>query len=390
MADPDAQTPTPDELVGKGIDKLVELRPRALRHINSGTGTYAKVIAGWRAQAALMCRRQADYAKNGRLKFGEGAPLVFLAGSEFDTPSELEATPAIGQVTLTRAGGRPGGTIRKGARFRRPTDDVQRLYVDAQYECALSTSVAQGATTVDVPLIASRVGSHANRPLTGSLATELEITDDIFDRAAWTVTSYEAAGGAEAVRDEDIKQYATAFAIGQHGPNDAAALAGALKAGAKHGLAVLDAVVAATVLYIADSSWASSTRWLKFVRQSLYDAKFVGYGCKVTTAAITNTIVNVEVTCKVKSPTFLAETTSIDAAIQKALRSHFDDRPTWNRWKTAALGAIVSRADRRILSCSSVTVKRLDGTLVSEPTEASTTHFMLLDNGVRATYLNPS
>ena len=66
MADP-AQTPTPDELLRPGIDKLVSLRPRALRWINGGAGRYANIFAGWRAQAALMCRRTADFALNGRL-----------------------------------------------------------------------------------------------------------------------------------------------------------------------------------------------------------------------------------------------------------------------------------------------------------------------------------
>lgn len=391
MPDPDAQTPTPDELIGKGIDKLVELRPSTLAHVNHGRGVYANVFAGWRAQAALVLRRDADLAKNGRLKHSGGAPLLFLAGSEFDTPAVLTATNAVGQARLTRAAGRPGGAIRKGARFLRPADPTsQRLYVDAQYVAAVDVHVGQGDIEIEVPLEAVRPGAFANRPRTAALATELTIADDIHDRAAWTVASYEMGGGSESVTDADLKRYATAFASGQHGPNVRAALAGVLKAGAKHAIALDDPALAALVVYIADQSWGSSARWGRLVRKSLYEGKHVGFGCKVLIALVTNEIVGVEVVCKVRRPEYLAETTSLDASIQKAVRAYFDDRADWNRWGTGALRGIVARADRRLLSCSSVSVKRLDGTLVPEPGAGSATHYMLLDNSVRATYQSPA
>jgi hypothetical protein len=391
MPDDEAQVPTPDELIGKGIDKLVELRPSALPHVNNGRGVYANIFAGWRAQAALVLRRDADLAKQGRLKHGSGGPLLFLAGSEFDTPAVLTATKAVGQVVLSRAAGRPGGTIRKGARFSRPADtSSQRLYREAQAEVAVDVHVGQGDTQIVVPLVAAREGILANRPRTATPATELEIADDIHDRSAWTVESYEMGGGADAVSDDDLKRYARAFASGQHGPNARAALAGVLKSGARHAIAIDDPARAALVCFVADQSWAGSTRWSRLVRQSLYDGKHVGFGCKVLIELVTNELIGVEVVCRVRRTEYLAETTSLDGAVQKALRSYFDDRPDWNRWKTAALRGVVARADRRLLSCPSVVVKRLDGTILTEPVEGSTTHFMLLDNSVRATYLPPS
>lgn len=389
--DPDAQTPTADELIGKGIDKLAEDRPGALRHVNLGKGAYANVFAGWRAQAALVLRRDADLAKNGRLKFAEGDPLRFLAGSEFDTPAELVATTAVGHVTLTRAPDRAGGTIRQGARWNRPSDtSSQRLYVDAQYVASVAVPVLQGQTTVTVPLEAVRPGRFANRPLTGVPATELEVADEIHDRNAWTVTSYEMAGGADEVDDDDLRRYARAFAAGRHGPNDRAALKGALRAGAKHAIALDDPSVGTMVVYLADQSLASSTRWVQSIRKALYDSKDVGFGCKVLTAMVTNTIVIAEVTCRVRRPDYLAETTSLDGSIQASVRSYLDDRPDWNRFTNASLRGIVARADRRLLTCSSAVLKRVDGTTVDEPDAASMTHWMLLDNGVKATYQPPT
>lgn len=389
--DTEAQTATADELVGKGIDKLVELRPGALRHVNHGRGVYANVFAGWRAQAALVLRRDADLAKNGRLPFSEGDPLRFLIGSEFDTPAELGPTKAVGQVILTRGAGRPGGAIRRGARFSRPADaSSQRLYVDAQYRAAVDVHVPQGATAVEVPLEAEREGAFGNRPRTSTPATELEIADEIHDRQAWTVGSYEMGGGSDAISEDELRRYARAFASGQHGPNAKAALAGALRAGVRHAIALDDAAQAALVVYVADRSWAASARWGRLIRQSLYQNKHVGFGCRVLVALVTNEIVGVEVVCRVRRPEFLAETTSLDASIQKAVRSYLDERPDWNRWKTGALRGVVARADRRLLSCSSAVVTRPDGSIVDEPPEGSATHFMLLDNAVRATYLPPT
>lgn len=385
MSDPTAQTPTPDELVQEGIDALVALRPRAAAHIESGV--YGNIFAGWRAQAALMLRRDADFAKNGRLPFSAGAPLRFIAGSEHDLPTTLEATKAVGQVVLVRAAGRAGGTIRKGSRFARPADpSSQRLYGSAQCVVDVDVHVAQGATEVEVPLAASREGAFANRPQTSTPATELEIADNIHDRQAWTVQSYEMGGGSEAVSEDELRRYARAYESGKHGPNIKAALAGVFKAGARHAVAVDDPSIAALVVHIADRSWGSSARWGRFIRNALFQGKHIGFGCKVLCAPTINEIVAVEADVKVRRPEYLSERTDLDLAIQKALRSYFDDRPDWNQWKTTALRGIIARADRRLLLCSAVSVKRADGTTVSEPAYGSATHFMLLDNAVRVTY----
>lgn len=389
-SDPTAQVPTPDEILTPGINKLVALKPRALPHINAGTGGYANIFAGWRAQVALLIRRIGNFARNGRLPFSQGDALDFLAGSEFDTIADKTAQKAVGQVTMTRTGTLPGGTIFKGARFTRPADtSSQRLWADASFECAVDTLVPQGSTSVTVPLMASREGSFANRPSTGTAATEIQIADDIVDRTSWVISSYEMGGGSDGVSDADVQQYAQAFSQGQYGPTEAAALAGAFKAGAKHVVPIDDVTQGALQLYIADASWAGSTRWASTVRQSLYDQKLVGFGCKVLVSYATNTLIGVEATCKVRSPNYLAETSAIDVSIQKALRKYFDERPDWNRWKLSALRGIIARADRRLLTCSSVTVKDYAGVTLTEPTSTSSTHFMVLQNGAQITYQSP-
>lgn len=386
----DDQTPTPDELIGAGIDAIVAVRPSTLRHINLGRGVYANIFAGWRAQAALMCRRAGDFALQGRLRHASGSPLRFLAGSEFSTPATLTGAKAVGQVQIARAPGRVGGTIRKGSRFQRPADESDlRLWTDAQYVAAGDTLVRDGDTEITIPLEASREGIAANRPNTGTLATELTIADDIVDRSAWSVVSYEMAGGADAASDQDLKRYAAAFSTGQYGPNTQAALAGALKAGARHVIAIDDPSVAALVLYVADATWASSERWAKLIRQFLYENRIVGNGCKVLVQSASNLVVGANATCRVRHPSYLTETTTLDSAIQKAVRSYFDDRTDWNRFSLAALRGVAARADKRLLTCTELQVVRFDGTVLSEPGELSTAHYFLADQAVRVTYLPP-
>lgn len=391
-SDEDAQIPTPDEIIGKGIDALVALRPRALAHINAGKGGYANIFTAWRAQAALALRRLSDHALQNRVGFSTGDSLRFLAASEYDAPAVLDPTVATGQATLSRAGGRDGGVIRKGARFARPADaTAQQLYAAAQYEVAVDTAVAQGATSATVPLVATREGAFANRPLVvGSTPNELTIADDIHDRAAWTVDSYEMGGGSDGVSDGDLQRYAKAFAQGQYGPTELAAVAGALRAGAKRVIVIDDPSTGTLTVYPADPSWATSTRWTKRMRQQMLDDEAIGFGCNVQVGQLTNRIVQVEATVKVTSPTHLAETSPLDTAIQVALRAYFDDRPDLNRWTDAALRGVISRADRRILACTAVAVKLPDGATVTAPTSSNTSHFMLADNGVRATYLSPT
>lgn len=387
----DDAVPTPDELIGKGIDKLAEVRPSTLRHVNLGRGVYANLFAGWRAQAALMCRRNADFVKNGRLPFSKGGPLRFLAGSEFDTPASLEPTKSVGQVVLVRDPGRIGGSIKRGTRWNRPADDSpQRLWTDAQCVSVVDVGVAQGQTSVTVAIEATRAGAFANRPLFGVPATELKLADDIVDAQAWTVQSYELGGGSDGIDDAALQAYASAYQTGAYGPNTQAALAGALRVGAVHAIPIDDPSIAALVLYVADESWASSERWTKLVRKSLHDNKFIGFGCKVLVRGISNLVVGANVTCKVRRPEFLTETTDLDAAVQKTLRSYFDDRGDFNRFKNAALRAVTARADRRLLTCSQAELVRLDGTVVDEPGALSTTHFILADQAVRATYLSPT
>lgn len=390
MTNPKAQVPTPGEVVGKGVQKLIDLRPGSFRHVNYGRGRYASVIAGWRAQAALMCRRLADMAKNGRLEFAEGQPLTELVASEFEALAQLDATAAVGQVVLTRGAGRVGGAIRRGSRFTRPADASSlRLYGDAQYTCAVDTHVPYGATQIEVPIEAVRPGSFANRPFTGTVQTELQIADDIVDRTGWTVQSYEVGGGSDGVTEADIKRYAAAYSRGQYGPIPGAALAGALAAGAKHAIGFDDPTVGAHRLYVADSSWAGSTRWAKLIRQDLTNTKSVGFGCKVLVGFVENQIVAINAVVRLRDSSAMAETSALETAIQSALRSYFDDRPDFNRWKTSALRGVIARADRRILSCPSCVVKTFDGDVLSEPPPNTPTHFLLLDNSVRIEFQSP-
>src|ERR1041385_6815431 len=109
--------PDIDAVIGAGIERLVELRPNALKHVNLGQGRWSHLFAGWRAQGNIVARRFGDEVVATRL-FSEAQALRELCASEFETSLSTDPTNAIGEVTLTRLSGTlPAGVIRKGTTF---------------------------------------------------------------------------------------------------------------------------------------------------------------------------------------------------------------------------------------------------------------------------------
>ncbi len=145
---------------------------------------------------------------------------------------------------------------------------------------------------------------------------------------------------------------------------------------------------------VADESWASSTRWVKSVQQSMYDGDYVGFGCKVSFDTITNLVVSIDATVILRDLNYAADTTDIDVAIAAAVRSYLDDRKDWNVWKTDTLKSVIGRAHPKIFNCSEVTMKDANGNTVSEIESVDYTlpqlHYYLASNAMRLTYAGPT
>jgi hypothetical protein len=263
-----------------------------------------------------------------------------------------------------------------------------------------------------VPIVAARAGAFANAPFvdgsTSGAGGALQIADVPFD-ASVRVVSYDAAGGSDGRGDDDLRREASAYARGQYGPTSGAVLAGALRGTGAHRVAVRDitrarvdgastlAPAAFTSLTVADVSWSSSRLWLAGIAQGI-GAGFLGHGCVVRVAGVTNTRVRCELAVTVRDPVALSDPSGITQSIQTVLGRYFDDRPDWWTWRLAQIRAVVSRADPRVLVCTRAAVHAL-GTdeILTEPTLPVATasgltlpHWMLVANGVSVTYQPPS
>jgi hypothetical protein len=405
------QVPRAAEILGPGLDKLRQVRASAFAFANNGVGRWADLFAGWEGQIALLLRRLSDEVRCSRLPLASGLGLSDLAASEYETPRSCAQTTAVGEVTLGR-GPTPatGGVIPKGFRFRRDADDTAMPpVVGAQYLSTQDVSWPLATAQIVVPIRATRAGAYANAPWIDQPSTAsapagtLQLGDVPFDSTIAVVT-YNAAGGSDGEDDGDLRRQAAAYALGQYAPTSGAIQAGALRGTGVHRLATKDVAVAYdgsgnavpaafTSVTIADASWASSRLWVASVKQTIATS-FLGHGCAVQVAGVTNTRIRCALTVTLRDPTSLAEPSGVTAAIQQTLTSYFDDRPDWWTWKLAQIRAVVSRADPRILVCTQASVlSLLSDAVLPEPALPvakldgfTLTHWMLVSQGVNVIY----
>lgn len=413
-----AIVPTPDEIIGPGIAALVKERPTALKFINDGyPGIYGRLFIGLRGQAAEQINSLADYVKNGRLAFAEGSALKSLASSEFDSVENDSPQRAIGSVSIIRTTSTLSGVIPKGTRFRRNQLNRDLTlgslfsingWTTAIYRTVENVQINSGQTIVSLVVEAEEVGSSANTTMLpfppGSATNQMSIIDPIFD-TGFRIFQFQTAGGSDGVSDEDRRRYAKAFYTGQFAPDHEAIVAGLIKDGrVKKFIVRDDPTKAVTNIYIADSSWGSSRIWADATVQRLYDEGWIGFGCRVKGNFVQNLPISLNITVRLKRTQYLTSTTEILNSIQTKLRSYFDDRSDWDTWNINSIRAVVSKSDRRILSCTAASV--LDplgdspyasgGVYASDQLARDAQsldvayHWSLIDNGVKVTFLGPT
>lgn len=269
----------------------------------------------------------------------------------------------------------------------------------AQYQVEQDTPTGTGQQSVTVPVIATRTGAIANIPLwSAGGPTATYTTPTLFDSSAklkFATTSIRAAGGSDGQTDPELRRAAGAAALGGAGPTVPALVAGALRTvGASRTVVREDYRTGAATVYPVDASWAQSTRWNATVEQILRDG-WLGFGCRLGIGVVQNRIVRIDATVALRDAQYLADTAAITDAIQKAIRAYFDDRVDWYIWRTAALKAVVARADRaRISTCPQLAVRDENGLALTEPAYPTPgdplTHYVFADNAVSITYTQPA
>lgn len=390
--------PTADAVISPVLEKLYKLRPKSFNFLNLRNGVYWHPVLGYRAQAAQMLRRLALLAGERRLKTATGKALLDYVASEFDAVPETDKTVAEGELTIGRLvpSPLPGGDYPKGTRLTRTAFTQSGIdYPTAEFETLADVHIDfNSLANVVVPVRAIRAGAHANAPIVvGGTNYGITIPSLVGNMG---VVDFQVAGGSEGPDDNFVRAFARAYSLGQYGPTIAASRLGALSGtGVRHFLCYDTPATGSQRILVADASWASSDRWARKVQQAIYDADLVGFGCKIGLGTIRNKAVSVAATVALRDSNYLVETTEIDIAIQKAVRSYFDDRLDWNQWSKPALRSAITRAHPKIFSCSLATVLDAgDGSSISEVIVPDYTieqfHFYLANNAMKLTYVGPS
>lgn len=457
--------PAVTRVLSAAIDAIVEARPTAQRHFNSG-GRWADLPALWRAQIQVALSRLSDEVVSARLRSAMGDALRTLCASEFETtlPSDPQTAAAFltlarpdpvavwagstqyaaGAIVQAAAGSSvaqqaqnagtsgssepsfsgtigantsdngitwtcikkplaPTGIIRQGTLFSKAADPtaVPLAIPAASYTVRKPTYVPEGQLSVALVLDAQRQGVDANVPTYTNYANPASIQPaaPLFDPTFATASCY-AAGGSSGLPDDVLRAAAKAYAIGQYGANDAAVVAGLLRQQAVRHIAYFPAneALAYGQVYVADESWASGAGWVAQVAQQ-FASEWLGFGCRLRYGSVANDSIAIAPTIVLASSDDLNDTDDIDANVRAAAKAYFDDRPDWYRWRLASLRAVISNADPRILTCTSVTVTDpTTGNPVAEPANtfgqapwvSSLTHYDLTDSNVQSSYQPPA
>jgi hypothetical protein len=392
----DAILPTLDDIVARGIKRLLARRAGAGPFVISGR--YFDVFAGWRSQLVLLRQRLADEVAARRLPTAEGRALVELAASEFFAELLPEAATALGEIALSRPMRLDlnAGVIKEGTRFKVVADPAASPPVkQVSYVTTEPAYVAIDQRNVTIPIRATASGVDANLPRYEiGPQTAIVVDDTLFD-PTFVVDSGEAAGGSSGVHDGDIRRLAKALYAGQHAPTEGALVAGALTdAAVKHVVVVRDRVLGQSVLYIADESWAWSLAFQNQCKQILKDT-WLGWGARLDVRPIHNRLVALRATVVLADPKFRDDTGDLRSIIRAAVRRYLDERPDFYTFDLNAIGGTIASADERLLTCTSVELVNLaSGLPVSpEPIYPGALHisrFFLTDNAVTLTLTMPS
>ncbi len=414
------QIPNPNDALSAAIAYLTANKPETVPHL--GSGNWANVLQGWRAEMAMTIQRIAQEVKASRLPFATGQDLISLAGSEFDTFVSPAPLAANGSMIITRPmplsgpGTAPAGIFRAGFRVKRlatqyPTSTP--TLSAGTYVVVRDTPVLTGQLLTTLPIQADNTGAFANHP-NGATGANIQFGDTPFDPTFTPeFTTFTMAGGSDGITDPLIRAACKAYFTGRYGPTLGGVTAGALRAVGVASLFVADDPIRGiTYVVPVDASWSASIALDQAVAGILNDTPaapgFAGFGCRVLVGTsdqylkvnFQNIFVSVAVTVTLRSANLLANTGPIENNIKAAVLNYFNSRRDWNVFRLQAIESVVAQSDRSIASCTSAAVTQVsDNAVVPEPTGGFQgpvnsfdviNHFYLDGSNVSITWLQPS
>jgi len=400
------------DLIGPAIDELLKHNPEAAKFI--AEGRWGDVIAGIKAQGALIRRRLVSEIEATRLGHAKGQALHELAESEYGVLLNPEPRTAIGEVALSRtvtnasadpAGAFTLGLIPKGFRFRRPArPDGFPVLEEAEYVATQDVPLGDGTgnlpgyTTpvggqhqhtepIFVPIEATRTGPHANTPTIEGQGLPGEALDKLPDPTL-VLDSLTAAGGGAELGEEDgdyIRDLCLHTYKARLGPTWSALIAGSLSnervrhlAMVKHayvdipaGNEVLHYLRGDTMLFVADGSWAGSAALAASVGKTLKDDHWLGWGARVGTSTVRNKLVVVKANVLLKRDRKV-DIPALRERIEYFLNNYFNHRFNWWSWRLQAVGGLIAGSHPHIQTCTDVEIVDEAGAALVEPPEELT------------------
>src|ERR1019366_6043803 len=404
------------DILTPGLDAIIALRPEARAHFNNPNSNWSKLPAMWRAQIQRLIARLSDEVLAARLRFSTGDALRTLSASEFNTTLVSDPQTAIGRVQLDRNTiGGPAGSIKAGQIFNKPAfpngisaaDAITTGFnaypvaiPSASYRVTSTVYVPAGPIPFDVQLEAVSPGVAGNIPQFGGVTpfTAFTPVGPLFDPTTVVVSAI-ASGGSSCITDAVLVAAAKPTAVRPFGPTDGAIIAGLLTQQSVRHLAAFRANgnVPYAQIYCADESWGTGPQdWGAQLLQVLAD-EWVGFGCRVRMGSVANIKIAVAATIALAATDDLNDTSEIDANVRAVAESYFNDRPDWYLFRLSTLQDVLSKADPRILHCSTVIVTdATTGVPIAEPLNTFgqawapyVVHYYLTDSEVTATYTPP-
>lgn len=292
------------------------------------------------------------------------------------------------------------GTIRRGTVFRVESNPTAVPPVaGGEYAVATDLYVKTGDQTASPQVEASVEGPAQNLPLwvVGGPTLTIASASPLFDSGSPTpfeIVALQAAGGSNGQSDPELRVAAAASWTGSYGPTAGALVAGALRSSGVSRVVVLENFQrGGSVIYPVDPSWAWSDAWSSRVERELRDA-WLGVGCRLGAGRVANRIVRVEATVALRDAGLLVDPSAITEALRAACRQYFNERQDFYIWRASTLRAVLSRASRKILRCSSVIVKDQDGAAITEPSQPEAgddlIHWYFADEALDVTYVGPA
>lgn len=328
--------PSYQDLYNIALAELVSVRPEL--QVLEGDITDA-MLSGIAAAADADIRQSAREFADTFLDTAEGAALTKLADDRYQV-QRVEATDAVGEVTITRTSGGAAETLIAGTRVATTADASGAQAVFVLDDPAVFGLGANGPVTVSVTAVASGVEANV---AAGAIAEFVDRPDD----STFVVTNDEVtAGGGGEESDDSVRDRCRAFfATLRRGTMDALEFGARLVPQVRNANAV-ESTSGLVTVYVSDEDGNSNAEMVNLVIAELENWRAAGVVIAVVGAAIFEQDVTYSIIARAG---VTVDTTLANAAIAGAMNKQRAGEILYRTTLRAAVKALNPDGIREVL-----------------------------------------